>query len=61
MAKAAAAKPGVHKIEILKTDMHEDMLVDIRAISSTVFDKSTVHKDIATAIKQARLPFESMT
>mgnify|MGYP002884860786 CR=1 FL=1 len=52
-AKAAPAKPkGVHKIEILKSDMNEDMIADLKAITGTVFDKHSVHKDIATAVKQ---------
>ena len=44
---------GKHTIKIVKTDMPEDMVADLVAITGEVFDKHTVHKDIATAVKTA--------
>jgi hypothetical protein len=52
--KQAAASKKVHTIEILKSDMNEDMIADLKKITADVFDKHSVHKDIATAVKQAR-------
>jgi hypothetical protein len=41
------------KIEILKSDMNEDMIEEIKKITAAVYDKSKLHKDVATAVKQA--------
>mmetsp|Transcript_58251 Transcript_58251/g.96184 ORF Transcript_58251/g.96184 Transcript_58251/m.96184 type:complete len:108 (-) Transcript_58251:191-514(-) len=49
----AEDKKTEHKITILKTDMPEEMITDLIAITNTVFDKHKVNKDIATHIKQA--------
>jgi len=53
MADAAAAE--THKIVILKSDMNEDMIADIKKITQTVFEKKEIklHKDVATAVKAA--------
>mmetsp|Transcript_45132 Transcript_45132/g.94071 ORF Transcript_45132/g.94071 Transcript_45132/m.94071 type:complete len:104 (+) Transcript_45132:213-524(+) len=40
-----------HKIKIIKTDMSEEMIADLKAITNEVFGQNKVHKDIATAIK----------
>ena len=40
-------------IEILKTDMSEDMAADVIEITKTVFGKQKLHKDLATAFKAA--------
>ena len=50
--------PSGPEIQILKTDMNEDMVKDIMSITADVFGKDggkekKLHKDIATAIKEA--------
>ncbi len=40
-------------ITILKSDMVEDMVNDLKDITKEVFNKHKLHKDIATAIKSA--------
>jgi len=52
MAETAAPKTE-HKIEILKSDMNEEMIAEIIKITGTAFDKNKLHKDVATAVKQA--------
>ena len=44
---------STHKIKILRTDMNEDMVADIKKITGAAFDKHKLHKDVATAVKSA--------
>ena len=44
-------KKATLKVNILKTDMAEDMVEDIVATTEKVFGKHKLHKDLATAIK----------
>ena len=47
--KQAAASKKVHTIEILKSDMNEDMIADLKKITADVFDKHSVHKRTSPA------------
>ena len=41
------------KIEILKTDMSEDMVSDLKEVTGALHGKHKLHKDLASAIKGA--------
>ncbi|KAL1515184.1 hypothetical protein AB1Y20_004245 [Prymnesium parvum] len=44
---------STRKIEILKSDMNEEMIAEIIKITAAAFKKHTLHKDVATHVKQS--------
>ena len=53
MAEEEAKKGKEHDIKILRSDMSEEMIADIKVITAEAFDKHKLHKDVATAVKAA--------